>query len=84
MGLWLQSLGPDRKTSLDAPEKLTALLLHCTTIGSIPGCARPVAYYFCASDAAAMKTGLAGYFRKGPLHPVLVPGEFAEWRVLTC
>ena len=46
MGLWLQSLGPVRIASLDAAALLSALLLHCTTTGSIPAGRLAVAVYF--------------------------------------
>lgn len=46
MGLWLQSLGPVRFASLDAAALLSALLLHCTTRGSIPSGRPAVAVYF--------------------------------------
>lgn len=49
MGLWLQSLGPLRIASLDAAVLLSALLLHCTTTGSIPAGRQAVADYFARS-----------------------------------
>ena len=69
MGLWLQSLGPLRLASLDASVLLSALLLHCTTTGSIPVGRQAVAVYFArpALDTAPeCKRARSGSSRNGP------------------
>jgi len=84
MGLWLQSLGPDRMTSLDASGKAHGPIAALHNDRQYTDYGAACRGLFCVPAATKTKTGPAEDFRQGPQSPGRARGESAERPALTC